>query len=213
MAKQRRSLSKAFILSDVFLALPLEVRWLYIVLVLHADDDGFVLNPGSVLLLCKVGEEEMQALVTAGLVIPFPAGPVLIAHWLLHNRVRPDRYLPSPMKDQLSLVTLGEDRVYRRKEEKQKPARFQKPTLEEVRSFIRERGFSVDADAWYTHYESNGWMVGKNHMKDWRASVNYWEHNKTMKKGSDRNNRDPHKNAFFPYQPQWYGGDDLLSSG
>lgn len=52
---------------------------------------------------------------------------------------------------------------------------FVKPTLEEVRSYCLERGRGIDPEAWFDHYESNGWMVGKNHMKDWRGAVRTWE--------------------------------------
>lgn len=55
--------------------------------------------------------------------------------------------------------------------------RFIKPTLEEVESYCRERGKGVDPQRWYDFYTANGWMVGKNKMKDWKASVRYWERN------------------------------------
>ena len=58
-----------------------------------------------------------------------------------------------------------------------KRTRFVKPSLEEVRAYIAERGSSVDAQAWYDHYESNGWLVGKAPMKDWKAAVRTWERN------------------------------------
>ena len=54
-------------------------------------------------------------------------------------------------------------------------AKFQKPTLEEIRQYCLERRNSVDAEAFFNFYESNGWMVGKAHMKDWRAAVRTWE--------------------------------------
>lgn len=57
-------------------------------------------------------------------------------------------------------------------------ARFTPPTLEEVKAYIAERGFSVDADEFFNHYESNGWKVGQNTMKDWRASVGSWHSRK-----------------------------------
>lgn len=53
--------------------------------------------------------------------------------------------------------------------------RFAKPTLEEVQAYCRERGNKVDADKFYDHYTSNGWRVGKNPMKDWKAAVRTWE--------------------------------------
>ena len=52
---------------------------------------------------------------------------------------------------------------------------FQKPTLEDIRAYCMGRANNVDAEQFYNFYESNGWMVGKNHMKDWRAAVRTWE--------------------------------------
>lgn len=52
---------------------------------------------------------------------------------------------------------------------------FQKPSLEEVKAFCQERGNSVDPEAFIAHYESNGWMVGRNKMKNWRQAVITWE--------------------------------------
>jgi len=52
---------------------------------------------------------------------------------------------------------------------------FAKPSLEEVTAYCRERRSSVDPQAWMDHYESNGWRVGRNPMKDWKAAVRTWE--------------------------------------
>ena len=54
-------------------------------------------------------------------------------------------------------------------------ARFTPPTLDEVIAYCQERGNSVDAERFVSFYESNGWKVGKNPMKDWRAAVRTWE--------------------------------------
>ena len=54
-------------------------------------------------------------------------------------------------------------------------SKFQKPTLQEVADFCKERGNSVDPEAFIAHYESNGWMVGRNRMKNWRQAVITWE--------------------------------------
>ncbi len=53
--------------------------------------------------------------------------------------------------------------------------RFTKPTLEEVQAYCQERNNNVDAQKWYDHYEAVGWKVGKNPMRDWKASVRTWE--------------------------------------
>jgi hypothetical protein len=53
---------------------------------------------------------------------------------------------------------------------------FVKPTLDEVTAYCRERANRVDPSAWLAHYEANGWKIGRNPMKDWRAAVRTWEH-------------------------------------
>ena len=60
-------------------------------------------------------------------------------------------------------------------ESKKKSYRFSPPTLEEVMSYCSERKNSVDARRFMDYYTSNGWMVGKNHMKDWKAAIRTWE--------------------------------------
>ena len=54
---------------------------------------------------------------------------------------------------------------------------FKKPTIEEVAAYCKERGNGVDTQQWYDFYTSNGWKVGKNPMKDWKAAVRTWERN------------------------------------
>lgn len=68
--------------------------------------------------------------------------------------------------------------IENKKESKEtKAKRFCKPTLDEVKNYIQESNLNVNAQYWYDYYESNGWMVGKNHMKDWKACIRRW--NKT----------------------------------
>ena len=56
--------------------------------------------------------------------------------------------------------------------------RFTPPTVEDVRSYCTERGSNVDPQTFVDFYEAKGWMVGSNHMKDWRACVRTWEKNR-----------------------------------
>lgn len=60
------------------------------------------------------------------------------------------------------------------KEIKNKESRFIKPTLQEVIDYCEEKRNGVDPEKWYNYYESNGWKVGKNSMKNWKACVNTW---------------------------------------
>lgn len=60
---------------------------------------------------------------------------------------------------------------------------FIKPTLEEVQKYIEENNYKIDHQYFYDYYESNGWKVGKNPMKDWKATIRNW-HRKNQKSNS-----------------------------
>jgi hypothetical protein len=64
---------------------------------------------------------------------------------------------------------------------------FSKPTIEEIAEYCHERNNTVDPEAFYAFYESNGWKVGKNPMKSWKMAVITWEKNNfgNGKRGSD----------------------------
>lgn len=66
-----------------------------------------------------------------------------------------------------------------------KQKRFIPPTVEQVREYCLERGNTVDPQRFVDHYTSNGWMVGKNKMKDWKAAVRTWERNTIDGKGRE----------------------------
>lgn len=53
--------------------------------------------------------------------------------------------------------------------------RFKAPTFEEVKAYCTERDNHVDPQRFMNYYQANGWKVGKNGMKDWRAAVRAWE--------------------------------------
>ena len=56
-----------------------------------------------------------------------------------------------------------------------KSTRFVPPTLSDVQKFISEKGYTINASAFVDFYESKGWMIGKNKMKDWKAAVRTWQ--------------------------------------
>ena len=66
--------------------------------------------------------------------------------------------------------------------------KFVPPSVDEVRAYCAERNNGIDPQSFVDFYESKGWMVGKNHMRDWKAAVRTWERNRTKppnsKKGS-----------------------------
>lgn len=67
-------------------------------------------------------------------------------------------------------------------------SRFRAPTYDEILSFMKEKNslagnlwneskVIAESKAFYNYYESNGWMVGKNKMKNWEAAVRNWMNN------------------------------------
>ena len=52
---------------------------------------------------------------------------------------------------------------------------FNKPSVEDVKIYCTERENNIDAENFINFYESKGWMVGSNKMKDWKACVRTWE--------------------------------------
>lgn len=52
--------------------------------------------------------------------------------------------------------------------------RFEKPALEKIRAYCEEKGLTVDPEMFYDYYEANGWKVGKNPMKSWKATLRNW---------------------------------------
>ena len=61
--------------------------------------------------------------------------------------------------------------------------RFKPPTVDEVKAYCIERQNNVDAERFIDYYTANGWKVGKNTMKDWKAAVRTWERNGYSAKG------------------------------
>lgn len=58
------------------------------------------------------------------------------------------------------------------------PARkkpFIKPSLDEVTAYCQDRNNGIDPGAFIDYYDANGWKIGKNPMRDWRAAIRTWE--------------------------------------
>jgi hypothetical protein len=100
-----------------------------------------------------------------------------------HNRLRQRRFRgkegpnaevtpPSRKRHVPSSVSVT---VSKNKDKGKRTAPFVPPMLQEVSGYCKERNNSIDPQAFIDHYTSNGWMVGKNKMKDWKAAVRNWE--------------------------------------
>ena len=81
---------------------------------------------------------------------------------------------------------------------KKLPSVFRKPTVEEVREYCESRDNGIDAEAFIDYYEANGWKVGRNSMKDWKATVRTWERKEKPRSGT--------KTAFDDFDRYVEGG-------
>lgn len=55
---------------------------------------------------------------------------------------------------------------------------FVKPTIEEIKSYLEEKNYTdIDAEHFFSYYESQGWKVGKSPMKNWRMAITTWHKN------------------------------------
>ena len=76
--------------------------------------------------------------------------------------------------------------------------RFKRPTVEEVQSYCLERKNGIDPEAFINFYDSKGWMIGKNPMKDWKAAVRTWEQ-KRKERQQDKQTESK-DNATLPFE-------------
>jgi hypothetical protein len=88
-------------------------------------------------------------------------------------------------------VSVSDINTFPSKEEKviHTSKRFLIPSILEISTYCQERKNEINAEQFYDHYQSNGWMVGKNKMKDWKAAVRTWEKNGYSKNQQSNNNQ------------------------
>lgn len=196
---ERRMFAKNVIESDMFLDMPQSSQLLYFHLSMRADDDGFINNPKSIMRNVGSKDDDIKLLISKQFLIPFESGVVVIKHWKIHNYIRSDRYKSTQHKDEYSLlntnknneyevldtvgipndnqmdtqIRLGKDSIG--KDSNDKDGRFTKPTIDELNEFIKEEKLTVDAQYFLDYYDSNGWLVGKVKMKNWKATVRNWD--------------------------------------
>ena len=87
----------------------------------------------------------------------------------MHNRITCNALAEHKGKE------IKEKEIIKEREKEKTARRFIPPTVEEVKARIAEMGYTFDAEAFIAFYQSNGWMVGKSKMKDWRAAMVTWQ--------------------------------------
>ena len=85
--------------------------------------------------------------------------------------------------------------------------RFIRPTLQEVASEIHAKGYSVEPDCFWNHYESNGWKVGRNAMKSWKAALAKWNADEKKKPASPHRTAESNRAAGLDYIDRMARGD------
>ena len=90
-----------------------------------------------------------------------------------YREVKEKRNVSNPVSE--TLPDTDTDKQIQKKKINRSKIIFQTPSLEEVKDYCVKRGNSIDAEAFIAHYNSNGWMVGKNKMKNWQATIVTWE--------------------------------------
>ena len=195
---ERRMFAKSIINSARFLRMPPTSRLLYYDLGMAADDDG-VVEAFTVLRTTGAAEDDLRVLVSKNFVRVLNEDLVsLIVDWKSNNLIKSDRYHPSQYQALLVSISdgnepepiwnpsgsktepevrLGKERIVKEKLSRERSPRFSPPSLEDVAAYCTERGSKVDPQRWYDFYLSNGWKVGKNPMRDWKAAVRSWERN------------------------------------
>jgi hypothetical protein len=73
--------------------------------------------------------------------------------------------------------TYKESRIKNEKLKKTSVPHFTPPSIADVTAYCQQRRNQVDPQRWFDYYTSNGWKVGRNAMRDWKAAVRTWEKN------------------------------------
>ena len=81
--------------------------------------------------------------------------------------------IPSIDKGSKDKVSIGKNRLDKGVDTT-RSTRFVKPTITEIEAYCTENGINIDVQYFYNYYEANGWKVGRNSMKDWKATVRNW---------------------------------------
>ena len=81
--------------------------------------------------------------------------------------------------------------------------RFAPPTTEDVRKYIAEKGYDVDAERFVDFYASKNWMVGKNKMSDWKAAVRNWARSQRKESTANGPKNTNRFNNFSPSGTDW----------
>ena len=231
---ERRMFAKTIIDSDAFLDMPLSTQALYFHLSMRADDDGFINAPKKIQRIIGASDDDLRVLIAKRFIIAFETGVVVIKHWRIHNYIQSDRYTETVYQDEKAQLMLKDNKAYSlmdteciqdgyslETQDRLGKVRlgkdkyiahtrdvFTPPTVDEVRAYCEERGNQVDPEQFVAFYESKGWMVGRNKMKNWKACVITFEKNIEKDKSPARRKKSSFRNyeEHIPDYDAMFGG-------
>lgn len=197
--------AKSVIGSARFLRMPATTRLLYYDLGMDADDDGVVEAFSVIRKTGATEDDLRVLASKGFVRVMNEDLVSYILDWNTNNQIRKDRYHESVYKSlidgscnvilesgnqtetnglpngnqmetevRLGKFSIGKDSI-EVADNLPTRHRFSPPSVDDVRAYCAENGYSVDPERFVDFYKSNGWMVGKNHMKDWKAAVRSWE--------------------------------------
>ncbi len=209
---ERRMLTRKVTDDDHFMSLSSSAQALYLHLSMSSDDDGFCNQVALCMFKAHASVSDLEALLSNRYLYQFESGVIVIKHWRMANALRKDRYTPTVWQKEFSMLRLKDNGAYtldsgcqmvanglpdgcpnisKDKISKDKiidssdRKRFTAPTKEEVMAYCKERNNRVDPERFIDYYTANGWRVGKNPMKDWKAAVRTWERQDTKPRKND----------------------------
>ena len=109
---EKRMFTKKVTESDAFLDLPLSAQALYFHLNMNADDDGFVNNPKMIARIIGAKADDLKMLEDKRFILPFPSGVIVVKHWKMHNTIQADRYKPTSYVDEMSKLSVKDNKSY-----------------------------------------------------------------------------------------------------
>lgn len=84
----------------------------------------------------------------------------------------------------------------KKRENREKKPRFSPPSLDQVAEECKAKGYTFDPEHFISYYESNGWKVGRNPMKDWKAAARNWQSREN--KETPKPEKPPDRNKYTP---------------
>ena len=200
----RRMITKKVTDDDNFMSLSSSAQALYLHLNMSADDDGFNNQVTVSMFKAHASVDDLKALLEKRYIYQFENGVIVIKHWRMANALRKDRYTPTAFKEEMKQLgikengsytllgnqlatnwqptgnqtatqdSIGKDSIGKDNSIGAKRSRFAPPTTEEIQTYCNEKHYNVNPEHFIDYYESNGWKVGRNSMKDWKAAVRNW---------------------------------------